>query len=259
MSSWSFSGNADWTTFTEEVTITPTPRPASSSPGTNARTSDPSCASNGSSTSPATVSTKPARIQTACGRRCASRPAAIDEARMPIVAGVSTNPVWIGLKPRASWRYTETTNDNPWRIIHCAPCVTRPRSATRSRNIRIAKQRLLALSLAPCNVTEEQAQGDEAQKHEQPDRRQATGPHERGAANDHRDVGGQTPAIGARGEDPNNEEEQTRTRVHGTDHVERRTAVLELRAPCDAADEPDDQQNHRYLDEEGDAPTRRAG
>ena len=97
MSPWSASGKADCTTLTDEVSITPTPRPTSSRPGTKVRTLDVPLTSASSSAMPTMVTTKPARIRVACGNRWASRPAAMEETRMPMVAGVRIRPVSIAL------------------------------------------------------------------------------------------------------------------------------------------------------------------
>ena len=43
------------------------------------------------------VTRNPAMISHRCGCRRANRPAAAEAARIPIVAGVSIRPVWIGL------------------------------------------------------------------------------------------------------------------------------------------------------------------
>src|SRR5262245_64903646 len=82
ISPWSASGKLDCTTFTDDVSITPTPRPTRNRPGTNGSTSDDPGTSHNRSAMPAIVVTNPARINVACERRWASRPAAIDDARM---------------------------------------------------------------------------------------------------------------------------------------------------------------------------------
>src|SRR5215216_7540971 len=93
----SSSGKLDCTTFTEGVSIAPTPRPISSSPGTKAQTLSEARTRPSRSTSPARVTTKPATISVFCGNRSARRLAARDEARMPSVAAVKTTPVLIAL------------------------------------------------------------------------------------------------------------------------------------------------------------------
>ena len=93
----SSSGKLDCTTFTEGVSIAPTPRPTSSSPGTNAQMLSEPRTRTSRSTIPARVTTKPATISVFCGNRLASRSAARDETRMPSVAAVKTTPVLIAL------------------------------------------------------------------------------------------------------------------------------------------------------------------
>ena len=50
-----------------------------------------------SSAMPTAVATNPARISSSCDRFRASRPAAAEAARTPMVEGVSIRPVWIAL------------------------------------------------------------------------------------------------------------------------------------------------------------------
>ena len=76
MSPWSCSGKADCTTLTDEVSMTPMPRPMSSRPGTKVQMPDCSRTSAISSAMPTAVVTNPARISGACDRFRASRPAA---------------------------------------------------------------------------------------------------------------------------------------------------------------------------------------
>ncbi|OQB76250.1 MAG: hypothetical protein BWX88_05365 [Planctomycetes bacterium ADurb.Bin126] len=97
ISPWSSSGKLDWTTVTEDVSMTPTPMPTRKRPGTNVRTFEVSRTSNSRRSTPATVTTNPARISVAWERLRASLPAAIEESRMPIVAGVRIRPVSIAL------------------------------------------------------------------------------------------------------------------------------------------------------------------
>jgi len=97
MSPWSLSGKLDWTTLTDEVSMMPTPMPVNNRPGIQLRM--PECARTRPSNSavPTTVRKKPAMISDRCERRFASRSAAADAARMPIVAGVSSSPVLTAL------------------------------------------------------------------------------------------------------------------------------------------------------------------
>ena len=93
----SCSGKLDCTTLTEGVSITPRPRPISSSPGANATTRDEAPTRASKSPIPATVTTKPAMIRVFCERRLASRSAASDETRTPSVAAVKMTPVSMAL------------------------------------------------------------------------------------------------------------------------------------------------------------------
>src|SRR4249920_2695066 len=85
ISPWRSSGKLDCTMLTEGVSITPTPRPISRSPGAKAHTlGDPDTrASN--TTTPTRVTTKPAMIRVRCGYFLASLAAASDDTRMPPV------------------------------------------------------------------------------------------------------------------------------------------------------------------------------
>ena len=89
----SCSGKLDCTTLTDGVSITPRPRPISSSPGANATARDDAPTRASSSPIPATVTTKPAMISVLCERRLANRSAPSDEASTPSVAAVKMTPV----------------------------------------------------------------------------------------------------------------------------------------------------------------------
>jgi hypothetical protein len=91
------SGNADCTTLTEGVSITPTPRPMSKSPGANAQGLGRLPASASRTTTPAIVVMKPAMISVRCAYLLASRSAASDDSKMPPVAAVKITPVWMAL------------------------------------------------------------------------------------------------------------------------------------------------------------------
>lgn len=87
------SGKVDCTTFTDGVSIKPSPRPMSRSPGTKATTPDEAWTKPSRRPIPAIVTTKPARIRVRCEYVLASRSAASDETRTPTVAAVKTTPV----------------------------------------------------------------------------------------------------------------------------------------------------------------------
>jgi hypothetical protein len=95
ISPWSASGKLDWTTLTEEVSMTPTPAPNRNSPGIHVHT--PECARTRVSSKiiPTAVIRKPAMISHRCGCRRANRSAPADATRMPIVPGVRISPVLI--------------------------------------------------------------------------------------------------------------------------------------------------------------------
>src|SRR4051794_29162405 len=95
MSAWSSSPNDDCTTLTEAVSMTPMPKPISSRPGTKVHTDESSRTSSGTRIMPIVVSTKPPRTSMACARRLAIRPATAEASSTPIVAGLSSRPVWI--------------------------------------------------------------------------------------------------------------------------------------------------------------------
>jgi hypothetical protein len=97
ISPWSESGKLDWTTLTDEVSMTPTPMPNSSSPGTQVQNAEWALTSVSSSTMPATLNKKPTIMSHRWGCRLANRSAPADAARIPIVAGVSSRPVLIAL------------------------------------------------------------------------------------------------------------------------------------------------------------------
>ena len=97
MSPCSDSGKLDCTTFTEAVSMTPTPTPIRNSPGQNVTMPESARTSAISSSMPIRVTPNPAMISHRCGWREAIRWANADAARMPIVAGVSINPVSIAL------------------------------------------------------------------------------------------------------------------------------------------------------------------
>src|SRR4029077_412915 len=74
ISPWSDSGKLDWTTLTDEVNMTPTPRPTNKSPGKKVTTLDVASANNNSRATPMSVTTNPARLSVDCERRSASLP-----------------------------------------------------------------------------------------------------------------------------------------------------------------------------------------
>jgi ABC-type multidrug transport system fused ATPase/permease subunit len=69
-------GKADWTTFTEGVSITPRPNPMSNSPGAKAHSFGECLTTRRRTTTPAIVVTNPVRINVRCWKRFASAPAA---------------------------------------------------------------------------------------------------------------------------------------------------------------------------------------
>ena len=91
------SGNADCTTLTDGVSIAPTPRPRSRSPGANAHALGELLTNARSTAMPTIVATKPAMMRVRCGYFLASRSAASEDTRMPPVAAVKITPVWIAL------------------------------------------------------------------------------------------------------------------------------------------------------------------
>jgi hypothetical protein len=74
-------GKLDCTTFTEEVSMTPTPTPISSRPGMKVRMLEVAFAKNNRRSMPAMVMTKPERMRVLWERLCASLPAMLDESR----------------------------------------------------------------------------------------------------------------------------------------------------------------------------------
>ena len=76
--------------------MVPTPAPNSSSPGIHRQM--PACARTRTSSKimPAAMIRNPAMISHRCGWCRANRSAPAEAARIPIVAGVSMRPVWIG-------------------------------------------------------------------------------------------------------------------------------------------------------------------
>src|SRR3954452_2738814 len=84
----SSSGKADCTTLTDGVSIAPTPRPISKSPGANAHGLGEPFTIASRTPMPAIVATEPAMMRERCWYRLASRSAASDEAKMPAVAAV---------------------------------------------------------------------------------------------------------------------------------------------------------------------------
>src|SRR3954454_5555460 len=104
---WS-SGNADCTTLTDGVSMTPRPSPTSSRPGVNAHSDEDPGTRTSSSTMPTVVVTNPVVISDRCAYLFASRPATSDDARMPSVAAVKITPVSIALWPRTTCRYADT-------------------------------------------------------------------------------------------------------------------------------------------------------
>ena len=91
------SGNADCTTLTDGVSITPTPRPMSKSPGANAPALGEPFTRVSRTTTPAIVVMKPAVTSVRCAYFLASRSAASDDTKMPPVAAVKITPVWMAL------------------------------------------------------------------------------------------------------------------------------------------------------------------
>ena len=91
------SGNADCTTLTDGVSMTPTPSPRSSSPGANAQALGEPLTRASRTTIPTIVATKPAMMSVRCAYFLASRSAASDDTRMPPVAAVKITPVWMAL------------------------------------------------------------------------------------------------------------------------------------------------------------------
>src|SRR6185312_4446568 len=82
------SGKLDCTTFTEGVSIKPTPRPVSSNPGAKAQATCVPCTIQSPSNMPATVSAKPVIMRSRCANFLDSGPAASDDASKPTVAAV---------------------------------------------------------------------------------------------------------------------------------------------------------------------------
>jgi hypothetical protein len=62
MSPWSASGKLDWTTLTDDVSITPTPAPNTSRPGIQLKIPVPARTSASSSARPTTAAVNPAMI-----------------------------------------------------------------------------------------------------------------------------------------------------------------------------------------------------
>jgi hypothetical protein len=95
ISPWRSSGKADCTTLTEGVSIKPSPRPISSSPGVKAQTLGLPITMASRTPMPAMVTRKPAMMRVRWGRRVAKRSAASEEASSPTVAAVKITPVWM--------------------------------------------------------------------------------------------------------------------------------------------------------------------
>src|SRR5262245_47181030 len=87
------SGNADCTTLTEGVRITPRPGPMKSRPGANAHALGEPLTSESKITTPTIVVMKPVMISVRCAYFFASRSAASEDTRMPPVAAVKITPV----------------------------------------------------------------------------------------------------------------------------------------------------------------------
>ncbi len=94
---WS-SGKADWTTFTDGVSMTPSPNPMSRSPGANAHSSGECFTISSRKTTPSDRGHETRdRISVRCWKRLARAPAASDDTRMPTVAAVKITPVLMAL------------------------------------------------------------------------------------------------------------------------------------------------------------------
>jgi hypothetical protein len=96
ISPWSSSGKLGCTTFTDGVSMPPTPRPISSRPGTKARWLDVALTTDQKSNSDQ-GDEEPATISFLCEYLLARRSAARDETRMPSLAAVKRRPVLIAL------------------------------------------------------------------------------------------------------------------------------------------------------------------
>src|SRR5262245_66011916 len=95
ISPWSSSAKLDCTTLTEDVNITPTPKPTRKRPGTKERTLDEPDTSHNRRSTPTNVTMKPARISVAWERLPANLGAPSEDSKIPIVAGVRIKPVSI--------------------------------------------------------------------------------------------------------------------------------------------------------------------
>ena len=91
------SPKLDWTTFTEGVSIPPSPKPISSSPGTKANLLWVPVTRKSRTPTPAMVTRKPTRMRVRWGNFLASLSAASDETRIPTVAAVKMTPVSMAL------------------------------------------------------------------------------------------------------------------------------------------------------------------
>ncbi len=112
ISPWSFSGNADWTTFTEEVSMVPMPSPIMKRPGTKYQTfaTDALPEIIGSKITraiPTVVRMKPMMMSRLCVVLVAIFLALVPVSRMPMVAGVTISPAEAALNPRTVWKKTE--------------------------------------------------------------------------------------------------------------------------------------------------------
>ena len=160
MSPWTASGHADWTRFTDAVSMTPTPEAHEEQPGHEGPDRGVARRTRASSRPrPTTVPVKPTRISSRWGCRLAMRCAIAEDSRMPMVAGSSTRPVWIAEYPRSCCRNTEITKKEPCSTSHCRSGCTSPRFDVRLRNRRERHQRRPAVPLAPPDVDEERRRG----------------------------------------------------------------------------------------------------
>jgi hypothetical protein len=82
ISPWSASGKLDWTTLTDDVSMTPTPAPNNSSPGIQDRMPEFARTRDSSKIMPTAVVAKPAMISHRCGCRRANLSAPAEVARM---------------------------------------------------------------------------------------------------------------------------------------------------------------------------------
>ena len=87
------SGKLDCTTLTDGVSISPSPRPISSSPGMNAQTLGEPITKASRAPMPEIVTRNPAMMRVRCARRLAKRSAPSDDTSNPAVAAVKIMPV----------------------------------------------------------------------------------------------------------------------------------------------------------------------